>query len=111
MATSVQHPQRSLHLRPTSRLTWVGLGLLLVSVASFVFSVASWDALITLLGPDTASAVRGIVATVGIWLAGVLAPVVIVVATIWRRERSLGSIAGFVVAVLWIMFLRAMTTG
>lgn len=111
MTTSVQHPRRGLHLRPTSRVTWLGLALLLLSAGGFLFSVMTWDALLLGLGPDDAAAVRGIVARLVIELAGAAAPIVLAVAVIARGERSVGGLAGIVLAVLWILFLQAMTRG
>lgn len=98
-------------MRPTSRLAWVGVGLLVLSVGSFIFSVVTWDALTSLLGPDNAPVLRDFVGTFGILLAGAAAPIVLLASVIARHERSVGAVAGVILGVLWVLFVRAMTTG
>ena len=111
MAMSDQHPQRSIHLRPTSRLTWLGLALLLLSVVGFMFSVITWDALSWLLGHENVGPDRDLLGYVLIWLPGIASPVVLLAAMALRHERSIAGIGATVLAVLWVWVVYAFTTG
>jgi hypothetical protein len=98
MAASAKHPRRSLHLRPTSRLTWVGLGLLLLSMAGFMYGVLAE-------GPSP-------ILPPGDYLVlptGIAAPLVILAAMAFRHERSVTAIGAIILAVLWLLLVRAFT--
>jgi hypothetical protein len=101
MATSVQHPTQGLHARPTSRLTWLGLGLLLLSVASFIFTLDPSDVLASLLG-ERASRISGIVVNV-ILPAGIAAVLALLAGIMVRHERSVTGIGATIIAVSWIL--------
>ena len=100
MATSARHPGRGLHLRPTSRLTWVGLGLMALSMAGFMYGVL-------VEGPSP-------IIPPGDYLVlptGIAAPLVMLAAIAFRHERSVTAIAATILAVLWVLLVKAFTAG
>ena len=102
MATTspTRNAGRSLHVLPMSRLAWLGLGLLLLSIAGFTYGVIV----------DTPSQI--IRAGDHLVLPPAVASIVVVLLAIARRhERSITAVVTIVLAVLWILVVRRFEAG
>lgn len=99
MAVSMQSPPQGLQLRPTSRLTWLGLGLLVLSIAGAILQMMGS----TLLDPnitDSARATYKAIVEAATALPALAAPVVLLAAIVLRHERSVVGIGATIFSVL-----------